>query len=204
MIGSSAGSSPRRSDMATPETLIVIGTSQGGLEALRTIARGLPSDFPAALVAVMHTSRDSPMALAGLIGSVSPLRVQYAKQGDRIEGGCLYIAPPDFHTVIVAPGYLRLHGGDREHFVRPAANPLFRSAAEVWGSRTIGIVLTGGLGDGTEGMKAINAAGGVGVVQEPDEAVAPSMPLTALAKDHPDHRVRLNEIAPLLVRLVAG
>lgn len=190
--------------MATPETLIVIGTSRGGLEALRTIARGLPADFPAALVAVLHTSLASPMELAHILGRDMPLRVTYAEQGDKIERGRFYIAPPGLHTTVTSRGYLGLHGGPREHFTRPAADPLFRSAAAVYGAQTIGNILTGELSDGAEGLKAIHAAGGVGIVQEPDGAVAPSMPRTAIAKGNPDHRVRLNEIAPLLVRLVVS
>ena len=188
--------------MPTSKALIVIGTSRGGVDALRTLASNLPADLPAALVAVMHTSPASPMALAGILGKVTPLRVTYAEQGEEIECGHFYIAPPGLHTTIISPHHLRLHDGPREQFVRPAVNPLFRSAAEVYGTRVIGIVLTGGLSDGAEGLEAIHAAGGIGIVQEPDEAAASSMPLQALARGSPSHRVPLNEMAALLVNLL--
>ena len=106
--------------------------------------------------------------------------------------------------VVIDEGFMDLHAGSKVHNLRPAADVLFRSAAEIYGPRVIGVVLTGGDGDGTDGLRAIKAAGGLCVVQEPEDADDPSMPLSALYGDHPDYVVSLDEMAGLLTRLAKG
>ena len=190
--------------MIHPRDIIVIGASLGGLEALTKLASGLPSDFPAAILIVLHTSLQSPRMLARIVGQHTPLSVDYAEQGGNILPGHVLFAPPGLHMFVIDKGFVGLHAGPKVHQSRPAADVLFQSAAEVYGPRVIGVVLTGGDSDGTNGLRAIKAAGGLCVVQEPEEAANPSMPLSALRGDHPDHVVSLDEMAGLLTRLVRG
>ena len=188
--------------MTQPRNLVVIGASLGGLKALNQIASGLTVDFPAAVLIVLHTHLDSPRMFARIMGQHTPLSVEYAEQGGNILPGHILFAPPSFHMAVVDEGFVGLHRGPQVRHVRPAADVLFRSAAEVYGPRVIGVVLTGGDGDGTDGLRAIKAAGGLSIVQEPSEAVDPSMPRSALQGDSPDYCVSLDKMADLLMRLV--
>jgi two-component system chemotaxis response regulator CheB len=120
-----------------------------------------------------------------------------------LEPGTIYVAPPDHH-LLLTPENLELSRGPRENHARPAIDPLFRSAALEWGARAIGLVLTGHLDDGTAGLGAIKACGGQAIVQDPDDALAPSMPASALANVEVDHCVPLDEVAQLLVRLTGA
>jgi two-component system chemotaxis response regulator CheB len=178
----------------------VIGASAGGVEALSTIVAGLPADFPASVFVVLHTSPASPSVLAEILDRAGPLTARYAEDRERIAPGRVYVAPPDQHLVI-EPTRVRLTHGPRENRFRPAVDPLFRSAAQVYGPRVVGVVLTGSLDDGTSGLWAVKRLGGAAVVQDPREAFAPSMPESALEHVSVDYCLPLREIAPLLVRL---
>ncbi len=188
--------------MTTPRDIIVIGASLGGLEGLCKLTSGLPANLSAALLVVLHTGPSSPRLLAEIVGRFSPLPVSYARQGEAVLPGHVYFAPPDLHLTVVAPGVLVLREGEKVHFCRPAADVLFHSAAFVFGPRVIGVVMTGGDGDGAEGLRMIKAAGGLGVVQHPATATNPEMPSNALLADHPDYVVPLDEMAALLTKLV--
>lgn len=181
--------------------IIVIGGSLGGLDALCTLVRPLPREFPAALLAVLHTWPSSPLLLAGFVGKATALEVAYGQHGDAVQKGRLLIAPPDRHMTVWPLGRIALNRGPKVLFVRPAVDKLFESVAETYGPRAIGIVLSGRLNDGTAGLRAITAAGGLGVVQDPRNARGPEMPANA-ARGHPDYIVQLDEIGPLLVKLV--
>jgi two-component system chemotaxis response regulator CheB len=111
-----------------------------------------------------------------------------------------FVAQLDSH-LLVEPGRLRVHRGPKENRFRPAIDALFRSAAQVFGPRAIGVILTGNLDDGVVGLWTIKRLGGVSVVQEPEEAAFPSMPRSALGRVEVDHVARLSEIPPLLVTL---
>ncbi|MBV8518980.1 MAG: chemotaxis protein CheB [Acidobacteria bacterium] len=182
--------------------IIVIGASAGGIEALRSVFGSLPADFPASIFVVLHTSPDSPGVLAHIFAEAGPLPVKYAVHGERIEPGWIYVARADHH-MLVAPGKIELTRGPRENRFRPAIDPLFRSAAQTYGPRVVGVILSGGLDDGVNGLWTIKQLGGTTVVQDPDEALAPSMPLSALTYVRVDYKVRVAELAPLLVRLAA-
>lgn len=151
--------------MSVPRDVIVIGASLGGFEALCRLTRDLPAEFPAAICVVLHTSPNSPRLLAEILGRCTPLAVSYARQGVRIRPGHIYIAPPDRHLVVTSIGLLGLDAGPKVHYSRLAADRLFESAAEAYGPRMIGVVLTGGGRDGTAGMRAITSAGGIAIVQ---------------------------------------
>lgn len=182
--------------------VIVIAASAGGLDAVRQLASALPADFPAPVIAVLHTSRDDPGLLAEIIGQSSKLHVSYARSGEIPAAGQLLLAPPDRHLRIDADGRVALDDGPKIHDSRPAANPLFESAAAFWGADVIGVVLTGEDHDGADGLVAIKAAGGISLVQDPDEAVDPSMPNNAIENDSPDFCGSIATLADLLGRLV--
>lgn len=193
----------RRKTQETPRRdIVVVGASRGGLEALCTLTRGLPACLPAAVLIVLHTGADSPRLLADILGRCTPLPVSYALAGDDVRPGHIYVAPPGAHLIVVPPGHIALDPGPKVRHSRPAADRLFETAAAVYAGRVIGIVLTGGDGDGTDGLRAIKAAGGVSVVQQPAEAVDPSMPISAIQDDIPDHCLPVGEMGSLLAGLV--
>lgn len=182
--------------------IIVIGASAGAVDVLKTVVAGLPARLEASIFVVVHTAPDAPGLLADILDRTGPLHAAYASQGERIDEGRIYVAPPDQH-LIIEPGSVRLTRAPRENRFRPAVDPLFRSAAQIYGPRTVGVILTGGLDDGTNGLWAIKQLGGTAIVQDPDEAMAPSMPLSALRHVRVDYTVKAIELAPLLVQLAA-
>jgi two-component system chemotaxis response regulator CheB len=180
--------------------IVVIAASEGGVVAVADLLRSLPAALGAALFVVVHTRPDGPGLLPGILSRATALSVTAAEDGQPIAPGRVYVAPPDRHLVL-EDGFVRLSNGPKERHTRPAADPLFRSAAHHYGPRVVGIILTGGDGDGTAGARAIKARGGVVIVQEPHEARNPAMPREALLRDHPDFRLPLAEIPSVLVRL---
>lgn len=188
--------------MAKTNQIVVIGTSAGGIEALRVLVAALPADFPAPICVVLHTAPQSTGVLDGILSRAGPLRATNAVNGERVEAGHIYVAPPDCHLV-VEPGKLRVTKGPKENRFRPAIDPLFRSAAQVYGPGTIGVILTGGLDDGSAGMWTVKQLGGTAIVQDPADAMFPAMPQNAIHAVKADHIVPLEQIGPLLARLTA-
>lgn len=180
-------------------SLVVIGASAGGVTALLDIAAALPRDFPAPVCIVQHVGA-RPSVLPELLRHRGPNHAMHARDGDRLLPGVLHVAPPDHHMLVDGP-VLRLTRGAKEHYARPAIDPLFCSAAASWGPAVIGVVLTGQLEDGTAGLKAIKHFGGIAVVQDPRTAMEPAMPASALRHLAVDHCVRLQDIPALLLRL---
>lgn len=186
--------------MATRD-IVVIGSSAGGVEALQRLCSSLPADFPAAVFIAQHLSASARSVLPLLLNRVGPLNAASPADGDQIEPGRIYVAAPDHH-MLLRPGKILMRRGPHENRTRPAVNALFRSAALAYGGRVIGVVLTGLLDDGTEGLIAIKAAGGLSIVQDPADADWPSMPRNALKRDHVDHAVPVADLGDLLARLV--
>jgi two-component system chemotaxis response regulator CheB len=182
--------------------IIVIGASAGGVDALRDLCAGLPSDLPAALFVVWHMPSESLGILPQMLQPVSSLPVANAVHGQPIMPGTITIAPPDHH-MLLEKGRVRLTQGPRENRFRPAVDPLFRSAAYNCGPRAIGIVLAGSLDDGTSGMWAIKDQGGIAVAQEPTDALFPGMPTSAIRNVKVDHVARARDMGELLVRLTS-
>ena len=182
--------------------VIVIGASAGGVEALQTIARALPVRLHASVFIVLHIPPQGPSLLPHILSRVAPLPAHQPADGERLQQGHIYVAPPDHH-LLVETDCVRVVRGPHENRTRPAIDPLFRSAARAFGPRVIGLVCTGALDDGTSGLQAIKARGGITVVQDPAEAVYPSMPLSAIRNVAVDYVLPLAEIGPLLARLVA-
>jgi two-component system chemotaxis response regulator CheB len=180
--------------------VVVVGASAGGVEALVALAAGLPANLPAALFVVLHTPPDARSMLPRILERAGPLPARHARGEEPIEHGRIYVAPPNVH-LLVEPERVRLFAGPRENGARPAADALFRSAARAHGPRVVGIVLSGALDDGSNGMIAVKAAGGVGIVQDPAEALYPGMPCSALARAAIDHTLPAAAIGRLLGEL---
>ncbi|WP_137174689.1 chemotaxis protein CheB [Massilia sp. HP4] len=183
--------------------IVVIGTSTGGVEALRLLVAGLPSGFTPAVLVVMHIGTHESI-LPSLLARTSVLPVRQARHGDLVEAGRILVAPPDFHLTMVRSGAqckVVLARTARENHTRPAIDPLFRAAAAAFGARATGVILTGALDDGTAGLAAIKACGGTAVVQDPAEAMVPDMPASAIDHVDVDHVLKLEEIPQALLRL---
>jgi two-component system chemotaxis response regulator CheB len=180
--------------------LIVIGASSGGVEALLALVPRLPPDLQAAICIVLHISPEAPGMLPVILGRRTAMPVAHATDGEPIRRGHIYTAPPDHH-LLVEPGRLRVVRGPRENRHRPAVDPLFRSAANAYGPRCIGVILSGVLDDGTAGLLAIKRLGGLAVIQDPAEALFPGMVASAQRHVAVDHCLPAAEIAPLLARL---
>lgn len=182
--------------------VVVVAASAGGIEALREVLAGLPPDFPAALLIVLHMPATGGQALPKILGRVCALPTSSAVDAEPLVPGRVYVCVGDHH-LLVADGHVHVRRGARENGHRPAADPLFRSAARYYGRRVIGVILSGTLSDGTAGLLAVSRRGGVSVVQEPSDALYDGMPLSALEYVRVDHVVTAAEIGPLLVELVA-
>jgi two-component system chemotaxis response regulator CheB len=182
-------------------TIIAIGASAGGVEALIKVVRGLPSDLPASLFVVLHMPPFGPGHLSEILTRRGPLPAMEAENGQAIEPGHIYVAVPDRH-LLVRNGYVELSRGPHENHSRPAVDPLFRSVARAYGPRAIGVVLSGALGDGAMGLLAIKGRGGATVVQDPADALIESMPRAALELGRVNFVLPVAEMPALLDRLV--
>jgi two-component system chemotaxis response regulator CheB len=180
--------------------IVVIGASAGGLEALLRLVVHLDPALPMAIFVVLHTASDNSGDFAELLNRVSPIQATIANNHETISMGHIYVARPDYH-LLVKKGYIRVTRGPRENRFRPAIDPLFRSAAVVYTSRVIGIVLSGLLDDGTAGLQAVKRCGGMAIVQTPEDARFPDMPTNALAHVEVDHCVFAAEMGVLLKQL---
>jgi two-component system chemotaxis response regulator CheB len=174
--------------------IVLIGCSAGGAEALTGIFARIPRDAPAALFVVQHVSAGAPSVLPRILGRAGELPAGHARDGEPIRHRHVYVAPP-------GRGVMVLGRGPRENGHRPAVDPLFQTAAAAHGSRVVAVVLSGGLDDGTAGLIVVKQSRGVAVVQDPDDASTPEMPLSAIRSVEVDHVLPAREIAPLLVRL---
>jgi len=183
--------------------IIVIGASAGGIGVLETILCPLPWDFPASLFVVVHTTEDSPGLLPEILNRSSKLPVLYAVHNAPILPSRVYVAPSGARHMLLERGRIRLLPGPRENRSRPAIDALFRSASHAYGSQVIGVVLTGNLDDGAAGLADIKTRGGIAIVQDPEEAMAPSMPASALATADVDYVLPAESIPQKLVELAA-
>jgi two-component system, chemotaxis family, protein-glutamate methylesterase/glutaminase len=181
--------------------IIVVGASWGGVEALQRLVADLPADLQAPVLIVLHIGRYRSI-LPTLLRPRSPLQVMHATDGTPLKAGQILVAPPDHHMLVEA-GRVRLSRGPKEHFSRPAIDPLFRSAALTHGPGAIGVVLTGRLDDGTAGLQAIKACGGIAIVQDPADALEPGMPMSALRHVEVDHCIPLARIADVCCSVLA-
>ncbi|HEY2586443.1 MAG TPA: chemotaxis protein CheB [Tepidisphaeraceae bacterium] len=180
--------------------VIVIGASAGGLQALEDLVGGLPKDLAASLFIVVHTSPTANGMLPQILTRHSRLPVEFAVDRTRIRPGHVYVARPDHH-LLIAPGQIRVTRGPKENGFRPAVDPLFRTAARTYGRRVVGVVLSGGLNDGTVGLSIIKHHGGIVICQDPADASFPSMPLSAVQNVEVDQILRAADISAALDEL---
>ncbi|BDI30144.1 protein-glutamate methylesterase [Capsulimonas corticalis] len=184
----------------TINRIIVIGTSAGGVEALTRLVSDLPEDMSAAVFIVLHIPANSSGVLPKLLGRTARMPVSHPLDGDPIQAGHIYVAPPDHH-LLLRSGTIHVSSGPKENSHRPAIDPLFRTAARNYGARVIGVILTGNLDDGSAGLLMIKRHGGLAVVQSPTDAQFPSMPASAIDSVDVDYVQPLSQIGPLLQSL---
>jgi two-component system chemotaxis response regulator CheB len=183
---------------------VVIGTSAGGVEALTMLLPHLPAGLAAPVFIVLHLPRERPSLLAGIFAPRCALTVVEAEDKQPVEAGTIYFAPPDYHMLIDLGPQIALSSDEPVNHSRPAIDVLFESAADVYGRRLLGIILTGASADGAAGLDAIRRAGGVTVVQEPDHAYASLMIEAALQAGPVDYVLPLPEIAGLFTNREGG
>ena len=183
-----------------PSTAIAIGASAGGVEALTNLVRDLPSDLPAAVLVALHIAPAGTSMLAQILDRAGPLLATTAVDGEPLEGGRIYVAGPDHH-LIVSDARVRTTRGAKENGHRPAADPLLRSVAHEFGAGAVGVVLSGMRDDGTAGLQRIKQAGGIALVQDPEEAAFPAMPRSAATHVAVDAVLPTAELAVELRRI---
>lgn len=181
--------------------ILAVGTSAGGVQALIFLVKRLPRDFPASVLITIHLPSYAHSVIDEILSDSGPLPAAFARDGEELAKGRIYIAPPDSH-LLVDTNRLWLGKGPRENNSRPAIDPMLRSAALCCCGRSVGVVLTGTLGDGASGLWAIKQCGGVTVVQDPKDAAFSEMPANALNRAKPDHVVSLADMPGLFERLV--
>lgn len=184
-----------------PDRVVAIGASAGGVEAVSKLVAALPARFPAAVLITVHVSASTPSVLPAILARAGRLPAAAVTDGEPLVAGHIYVAPPDRH-LLVRDGRVWSDRSPREHHSRPAVDPMFRSVAAEYRERGIGVVLTGALDDGTAGLIAIKAAGGIAVVQEPGSAMHRGMPASAAAHVDVDAVLPLEGIVPYLVSVV--
>ena len=183
-----------------PYAVVVIGTSWGGLAALSTLLSDLPGDFSLPIVVVQHRGKDSERLLTELLQDTTDLTVCEIEDKDPLIPGTVHIAPSNYH-VLVEEGHLSLNTDDLVRFSRPSIDVMFTSAADAYGARAIGVVLTGANEDGAHGLAQIAKLGGAALVQDPKTAEIPIMPQAALKAVPRAEKLPLEDLAPRLIEL---
>jgi two-component system chemotaxis response regulator CheB len=180
--------------------VVVVGASAGGVQVLLDLAAALPGQFPACVLVVLHVGAHRSL-MPELMSARGPLRASHPEDGQPLQPGMIFVAPPDHH-MLVDDGLIRLTRGAKENHARPAIDPLFRTAALACGPRVVGVLLSGRLDDGTAGLQAIKRCGGLAVVQDPDDAEQPEMPRSAMVHVDVDACVPGAQIGQVLADLV--
>ena len=180
---------------------VVVGTSSGGMNALKQLLAGLPAGFGLPVIIVQHIGARTDGHWIDVLNKISSLNVKEADEKETIEAGNVYLAPPNYHLLIEKDRTFSLAISERVSFARPSIDVLFESAAEAYRDRLIGIILTGSNADGTAGLKKVKDCGGLAVVQDPLTAESAYMPASALEKTNADHVLELKNIIYLLINL---
>ena len=187
----------------SPFSVVAIAASAGGQEALTTVLSGLPADFPAAILVIQHLLEGHTSYLASILDRSGPLPARPAREGDPVLPGTVVVAPPGMHLTI-ENWTVHLERSPLVNYVRPSADVLFQSVADVAGSRAIGVVLSGTGHDGAAGAQAIKSAGGTVIVQDAATARYFGMPSATIASTDVDRVLGITAIAEALVDLVVG
>jgi two-component system, chemotaxis family, protein-glutamate methylesterase/glutaminase len=197
---SEPASSP--TDPRGPFEILAVAASAGGVAGLGRLLSDLREDFPVPLLIVQHLDPRHRTVIAEVLGRRSRLAVRLAEEGETIQPGTVYIAPPDRHLLVGPGGVLSLTRSELVHFVRPSADLLFESVAGAYGDRAVACLLTGTGQDGAMGVTAVHSRGGTVIVQDPETAEFAGMPSAAIATGEVDFVLRLEEIGPVLGELV--
>jgi two-component system chemotaxis response regulator CheB len=187
---------------STPGWLITVAASAGGVTALQTLVRDLPKDLRASVIVVLHRPADHVSMLESILRRATRMRVAEAVDGAHLEPGVIYIARPDLHLTVESDYRFAYVDHRRIRFVRASANPLFETAARLFRDRAIGVVLTGMGQDGTDGVQAVRAHGGIVIAQDPWTAAHSGMPASAIGTGAVDFVLPLEQIAPTLTSIV--
>jgi two-component system chemotaxis response regulator CheB len=183
--------------------IVVIGASAGGIKALCTVLKVLPSDFPLPIVIVQHLHPDSDGYLSHILATECSLKVKQADEKEAIQVGFVYIAPPNYHLLLEEDKTFSLSIEAKVNFSRPSVDVLFESALYAYRGAVVGIILTGANQDGGQGLKKIKQAGGYTIVQDPNTAEADAMPRAAIAATHVDKVLPLDQIGSHVLQLVS-
>jgi two-component system chemotaxis response regulator CheB len=192
-----------RANGGKPYRVLVIGASAGGVEGISSLASRFPPDINAAIFAVLHLPHNATSYMPQILERAGDLRAIHPGAESSIEKGVIYLAPPDKH-LLVREGRVVTVAGPRENGHRPAIDPLFRSAAEAYGARVIGVILSGNLDDGTAGLAAVKSRGGTAIVQNPEETMCSGMPKSAIENVRVDYVLPLERIVPTILELING
>ena len=176
---------------------VVIGASAGGVEALSVLLSMIPADCRVSFFVVVHIPRERPSLLPELFAGRCALPVREAEDKEPVQPGTVYFAPPDYHMLIDRGPALALSGDEPVHFSRPSIDVLFDSAADIYGERLMGVILTGANQDGAEGLAAVGRAGGRTIVQEPDSAAVAFLPRAALEAGPVDAVLSIEQLTTL-------
>ncbi|MFG3257005.1 chemotaxis protein CheB [Streptomyces sp. NPDC048172] len=181
---------------------VLVASSAGGVQGLGTLLGGLTAALPVPVLVAQHLNRSRETRIVAILSRSTVLPVKLAEHGERPQAGTVYIAPPDRHLCVEGDGTLALTREDRVNYARPAADPLFESAAQAYGSGVIGCVLTGADSDGARGVEAVKAHGGTVMVQDPEGAEFRGMPKAAISTGKVDFVLPLAAIGAAITRLV--
>lgn len=180
---------------------IVMGASAGGMNALQTILRCLEKKFPIPIIIAQHLHPEGDDYMARHLNTICQLRVKESENREMIKPGTVYLAPPNYHLLIEKDKTFSFSTDDRVNYCRPSIDVLFDSAADVYGSKLIGIILTGANNDGALGMKKIKKQGGLTIVQDPSTSEVEIMPSSVIQLTTVDYILPLEEIGPFLVKI---
>ncbi|MFI6874692.1 chemotaxis protein CheB [Streptomyces sp. NPDC050400] len=189
-------------DSHDPWSAVLVASSAGGIQGLRTLLGGLRGDLPVPVLVAQHLNRTRETRIVHILQRATSLTVKLAQDSESPQAGTVYVAPPDQHLCVRDDGTLFLTREDRVNYARPAADPLFESAAKAYGSGIIACVLTGADGDGARGVEAVKDHDGTVIVQDPETAEFHGMPKAAIGTGQVDHVLPLAAIAPTLTRLL--
>lgn len=195
----SHGALPAPADLPA---LVCVASSAGGITALAELLDRFPADLPVAIIVVQHLSPDHQSRLAEILARHTTMTVKAAADGDRIAPGFVYVAPPGSHLIVTQGKRLRRTHTGQVHFVRPSADLLLQSAAKNYPGRLIAVVLTGMGRDGADGVRAVRAAGGTVIAQNPESATFGSMPASAIATGDVHYVLQLEDIAQSIAALL--
>lgn len=187
----------------SPYRCIVIGVSAGGMDALSMIIPSIPQEFPVPMIIIQHISPYSDNYITRYLDSISQLKIKELDEKEKIVPGVVYTAPPNYHVLIEDDETFSLSVEDRVNYARPSIDVLFESAADVYGSKLIGMILTGANNDGSIGLRRIKEVGGIAIVQDPATAEVDGMPRAAIAATPVDYILPLHQIPSLLIKLVS-